>query len=173
MLLNRPMPNLLYHGGLHIYDENCSFGSDALCKFAREPPLSCSDIRNGAPQVCFSKVVQEEKGSRLSVALSPELQGWITRERKKGLKNELQEQLQRLAGAVAQSGTQPPCCRPLPSVSRNWRRLRSHSAKNVQTEAYKPRSYDSLPSRGSRPFQSSSASTSGELAPNWPFTLIP
>ena len=73
------MPNLLYHGGLHIYDENCSFGSDALCKFAREPPLSCSDIRNGAPQVCFSKVVQEEKGSRLSAALSPELRDWITR----------------------------------------------------------------------------------------------
>jgi hypothetical protein len=26
-----------------------------------------------------SKVVQEEKGSRSSVALSPELRGWITR----------------------------------------------------------------------------------------------
>ncbi len=74
---------------------------------------------------------------------------------------------------LPRAGTQPPCCRPLPSVSRNWRRLRNRSAKNVQAEAYKPRSYDSLPSRGSRPFQSSSAPISRELAPSWPFTSIP
>ena len=74
---------------------------------------------------------------------------------------------------LPRAGTQPPCCRPLPSVSRNWRRLRSRSARKVQTEAYRPRSYDSLPSRGSRPFQSSSAPISRELAPNWPFTSIP
>ena len=29
MFLDRPIPNVLYHGRLHIYREHCSRGADA------------------------------------------------------------------------------------------------------------------------------------------------